>query len=157
LGILESVVNPIFISPYVPINTGNGSSKIGDTVTVENLQYTINKAKSEDYSGGTLSYILGTGKKTVHLSVILKNPTNKDYIFDINSHFVVIDAKKDNILISLSTENLNKTIPASGTIQGEFSYEAQSNHRYFIMNIMKDTNDKFNPSAEVALISLVVP
>jgi len=156
-GILEFVVYPIFIAPYIPINTGNGSSKIGDTVTVDNLEYTINKAKSDAYSGGALSYILGTGKKTVHVSVTIKNPTNKDYIYNTNSHFAVIGTKKDKISIPLSTKDLNKTISAGVTIQGEFSYETQSNHRYFIMNIMKNTNDRFNPSNQTALINLVAP
>lgn len=161
--IFNIVVYPMFIDPYVPINTGNGSNKLGDTVTIDNLEYTINKTQSDAYSGGSLSYILGTGKKTVHVSITIKNPTNKDYTFNINSHFVVLDTKADNPLISLTTKDLNNIIAAGRTIQGEFSYEAQSNHRYFIMNIWKNTNDKFQKSdrfnrpPEIALINLVTP
>ncbi|EHQ88657.1 DUF4352 domain-containing protein [Desulfosporosinus youngiae] len=157
IGMMQFVIYPTFIAPYTPINTGDGSSKIGDTVTVDNLEYTINQTKSDAYSGGTLAYILGTGKKTVHVSVTIKNSTKKDYSFNVNLHFVVIGAKKDSIPIPLSTTNLNQTILAGGTIQGEFSYEAQSNHKYFIMNILKNTNDEFDPSAEIALINLVTP
>ncbi|WP_176786260.1 DUF4352 domain-containing protein [Desulfosporosinus hippei] len=157
IGIMKFVVIPIFIDPYIPIHTGNGSSKIGDTVIIDNLEYTINGAKSDTYSGGTLSYILGTGKKTVHVSVTIKNPTKNDYIFDPDCHFVVIASKAQSFSIPLSTKDLNKTIPAGETIQGEFFYKAQSNHRYFIMNIWKDINDKFDPSAEIALIDLIAP
>ncbi|MDR3602880.1 MAG: hypothetical protein P4L49_20780 [Desulfosporosinus sp.] len=91
------------------------------------------------------------------MSVAIKNPTNKDFSINLNSHFIVSDIRKSNSLISLSTKDLNKTIPAGGTIQGGFSYEAQSNHRYFVINIGKNTNDKFDPSAEIALINLVTP